>query len=78
MIHNKPTTCMPMSSGAGNVYGQHGWLRLPIEQQPAVGKLVAAASSSRGGSGGSWWSGDTLGIANQEDSANKLDLSLKL
>uniref|UniRef100_A0A7C8YK11 C2H2-type domain-containing protein n=1 Tax=Opuntia streptacantha TaxID=393608 RepID=A0A7C8YK11_OPUST len=57
MIH-KPSY-MTLSSGSGNVYGHHGWLRLPIEQQPAVGRLVAEthhASTnpgppSRGGAG---------------------------
>ncbi|KAL2939972.1 Zinc finger protein 3 [Bienertia sinuspersici] len=54
MIHHKPPN---MTMTSGNMYGHHGWLRLPIEQQPAVGKLVAetyhasptAGPSSRGG-----------------------------
>ncbi|XP_021739456.1 zinc finger protein 3-like [Chenopodium quinoa] len=58
MIHKTPTNNMTMSS-SGNVYGHHGWLRLPIEQQPAVGKLVSetyhgsatTGPSSRGGAG---------------------------
>lgn len=57
MLH-KPANSMTMSS-SGNVYGHHGWLRLPIEQQPAVGKLVGetyhgsttAGPSSRGVAG---------------------------
>lgn len=91
MAHKTPPN-MTMSS-SGNVYGHHGWLRLPIEQQPAVGKLVTetcttAGPSSRGGAGrfnivdegvtsGSWWSGDSTIKSNSEDST-KLDLSLKL
>lgn len=55
MTHKPPY--MTLSSGSGNMYGHHGWLRLPIEQQPAVGKLVAethhgnatAGPSPRGG-----------------------------
>ncbi|KAK9683493.1 hypothetical protein RND81_10G145100 [Saponaria officinalis] len=80
MTHNKPTNYMTMSSGSGNVYGQNGWLRLPIEQQPAVGKLVATAgrfSKVDEGVSGGWWGGDSSGKATQEDFI-KLDLSLKL
>ncbi|XP_074276617.1 zinc finger protein 3-like [Silene latifolia] len=74
MNHNKPSTYMKMSPDFRNVYG-HGWLRLPIEQQAAVGKLVAE-TALRGEAGG-WWLGNTSGKANQEDPI-KLDLSLKL
>ncbi|KAL9226738.1 hypothetical protein vseg_002512 [Gypsophila vaccaria] len=87
MTHNKPTNYMTVSSGSGNVYGHQGWLRLPIEQQPAVGKLVAEVASRGGTAGrfskvdegvtGGWWGGETSGKANQED-LTKLDLSLKL
>ncbi|XP_074287073.1 zinc finger protein 1-like [Silene latifolia] len=86
MIHKPPYMTMS-STGSGNLYGHNGWLRLPIEQQPAVGKLVGDATSRGGAAGrfglvdegltGSWWSGDTLEKTNQEDST-KLDLSLKL
>ncbi|KNA05000.1 hypothetical protein SOVF_194430 [Spinacia oleracea] len=61
MIHKTPANNNTMTmSSSGNVYGHQGWLRLPIEQQPAVGKLVTetyhhgsttAGPSSRGGAG---------------------------
>ncbi|KAK9742188.1 hypothetical protein RND81_03G153900 [Saponaria officinalis] len=81
MTHKPPNYMTPMSSssGGGNVYGHNGWLRLPIEQQPAVGKL-AADTVSRGGAAAAaarfttgWWTSNNA----QEDST-KLDLSLKL
>ncbi|GAB4854663.1 hypothetical protein Ancab_023245 [Ancistrocladus abbreviatus] len=57
MIH-KPSY-MTFSSGSANMYGHHGWSRLPLDQQPAIGKLMgenygpstAAGPSSRGGVG---------------------------
>ncbi|GMH10873.1 hypothetical protein Nepgr_012714 [Nepenthes gracilis] len=56
MIHKPPYMTYPY--GSANMYGQGGWAsRLPINQQPATGKLVgknynpslAAAPSARGG-----------------------------
>lgn len=85
MIH-KPSSSsyMTMSSGSGNMYGHHGWLRLPIEQQPAVGKLVAENhhgirfSNINEGDNSGWWSGEgSIKKTNKEDTG-KLDLSLKL
>ncbi|KAL7165989.1 hypothetical protein ACSBR2_036787 [Camellia fascicularis] len=57
MIH-KPSY-IPSSSGIRGMYGQNGWLRLPIDQQPTIGKLAvdnyqasaATEPSSRGGIG---------------------------
>ncbi|KAL9230294.1 hypothetical protein vseg_005667 [Gypsophila vaccaria] len=78
--YRPPPNATTMSSGGGNVYGQSGWMRLPIEQQPAVGKL-AAETASRGGPAAArfattgWWTSST---SNQEDTSIKLDLSLKL
>ncbi|KAF8389182.1 hypothetical protein HHK36_025875 [Tetracentron sinense] len=57
MIH-KPSY-LPSSSGSGNLYGHQGWSRLPMDQEPAIGRLavenyhegVAVGPSSRGGIG---------------------------
>ncbi|XP_028055774.1 zinc finger protein 3-like [Camellia sinensis] len=57
MIH-KPSY-IPSSSRFRGMYGQNGWLRLPIDQQPTMGKLAvhnyqASATtkpSSQGGIG---------------------------
>ncbi|KAJ8450422.1 hypothetical protein Cgig2_002107 [Carnegiea gigantea] len=91
MIH-KPSY-MTMSSGCGNIYGHHGWSRLPIDQQPAVGRLVVdshrasptTGQSSRGGVGRfniineGLPSGWRSGDAPIESShEEELDLSLKL
>ncbi|KAF5938991.1 hypothetical protein HYC85_023250 [Camellia sinensis] len=51
MIHKASN--MPSSSGFRSLYGHGGWSRLPIDQQPAVGKLAtqnhhANPSSSTG------------------------------
>ena len=82
MIHKQTPSMITSICSSGYVYGHHGWLRLPIEQQPAIGKLVSETyhgnSTMRLGptSIGGWWSGDSLIKSNQDD-PTKLDLSLK-
>ncbi|GMG98954.1 hypothetical protein Nepgr_000794 [Nepenthes gracilis] len=57
MIHKPPY--VTFSSGSGNMYGHQGWSRLPIDQQPAIGKLagddynpnMVPGASSRSGVG---------------------------
>ncbi|OAY36976.1 zinc finger protein 1 [Manihot esculenta] len=39
MIH-KPTLVPSSTFGSSNIYGQNGWSRKPIDQQPAVGRLA--------------------------------------
>lgn len=79
MTHNRPPYMMTSASGSGNLYGHHGWLRLPIEQQPAVGKLVAETHhGNHTGRFNGWWNGDGLIRSNQDQESSKLDLSLKL
>ncbi|CAO2825876.1 unnamed protein product [Amaranthus hypochondriacus] len=84
MMHKQTPSMITSICSSGNVYGHQGWLRLPIEQQPAIGKLMLETNyhgnstmglgpTSRAG----WWSGDSLIKSNQDDST-KLDLSLKL
>ncbi|KAF2301477.1 hypothetical protein GH714_024938 [Hevea brasiliensis] len=40
MIH-KPTFVPFSTIGSSNIYGQNGWSRQPIDQQPAVGRLAS-------------------------------------
>lgn len=95
MIHKQPLSNMtPTMSSSGNVYGHHGWSRLPIEQQPAVGKLVLetyhssapVGPTSRGGAGrfgvdegvSSGWWSGDSPIKSNHEDSAKLDLSLSL
>ncbi|GAB2233558.1 hypothetical protein Droror1_Dr00002784 [Drosera rotundifolia] len=87
-IVQKPSY-MSFSSGSGNIYGHHGRSRVPVEQYPAIGKLVgenynantAAGPSSRHGVGQGighhWWYADSQ-VQNNQDESKNLDLSLKL
>ncbi|XP_057525144.1 zinc finger protein 3-like [Amaranthus tricolor] len=95
MIHKQPPSNMsPAMSSSRNVYGHHGWLRLPIEQQPAVGKLVldtyhssaTVGQSSRGGAGRfgvdegvtNFWWSGDIPIKTNHEDSTKLNLSLSL
>ena len=40
MIH-KPTFAQSSTLGSSNIYGQNGWSRQAIDQQPTVGKLAS-------------------------------------
>lgn len=56
MIHKPSNYYQPNPIGASHLYGRNGWQRLPIDQQPAVGRLApenfnvpTAVGSSGGG-----------------------------
>jgi len=91
-MNHKPSY-MTTSSGCGNIYGHHGWSRLPIDQQPAIGRLMVdphhaspnTGPSARGGVGRfniineGLLNGWRSGDAPVESShEEELDLSLKL
>lgn len=82
MIH-KPNYTQNPSGIIRCLYGQGGWSRLPMDQQPAIGRydtmrMVAAAPPADGAGGGVWWPGGGGRLRTEDGDMQKLDLSLKL